>query len=190
MAVMTRIVPGDELKRVADALRQIDATLPAKLRRRLKRGVDATVKDVKQHVRTIPVARKSNRNRGLRRRIARGVTVQIGTGRFSGTTYMRIITTMPSKQQAMLPRGLDALYRPHGGWTHPVFERPAFEMRAQRRKRVMVRQFHPQSGWFREEISEHREAIAEELAKALDEARDIIAKAAMSGRVALPTNWQ
>ena len=192
MPVMLRVMPGDELKQVADALRRIDATLPAKLRRRLRREVSSTVKDVKRHVRTIPVARKSTRNMGLRRRIARGVSVQVATGGRTGFTRMRIVTTMPSKEQAMLPRGLDVLVRPHKGWRHPVFARPYFEARAMGKKNRWVRQGAPSSGWFREEISDHRDEIADGLAKVLEEARDIVARAALTSHrtpYPVPENW-
>lgn len=192
MPVMLRIVPGDELTEVANALRRVDATLPGKLRRRLRREVSGVVKDVKTHVRTIPVVRNSTRNKGLRRTIARGVGVQVATGGRTGFSRMRIVTSMPSKEMAILPRGLDRLVLPHKGWRHPVFARGVFKSRAMHRKTPWVRQTMPNSGWFRVEIADHRDEIAKGMSQVLDEARDIIARGALrtrSPKLPVPESW-
>lgn len=164
-SVHLRTVPGDEWVRVANALRVIDSRLPAQLRRAMKKAAKNAVDEAKHEALTIPVVRSSRKKAsGLRRRVARGVSVRVATGRLTDVSYMRIITSMPTRDQAMLPRGLDAVTLPNKGWRHPVFG-----------NRDHWVQQHTGRPWFRQTIAENKDDIRRELVDVLEDARNIIA---------------
>ena len=162
---MIRAVPGEEFTRVANALRRVDATLPRQFRSALKGAVKETTTEVKATIRAAPLRRKTTHNRGLRRRLARGVSVRVATGGRNGNAYMRIITAMPPGQE-MLARGTDIVKRPNPGWRHPVF--------GNKDKWVHQGTGYP---WFRSTIADNRDDITRDVEKVLEEARDTIARA-------------
>lgn len=124
MALEHEVIPGKEIKRVADALREVDKKAPAQLRKEL-RGIATTgAKVVKGKARTLPAkgtpggtSRYPHKRRQTRRTLARGVKVQASTGGRKGAA-LRIITQMPDRKAALLPRAFDLL----NTWSHPTFK--------------------------------------------------------------------
>lgn len=124
MVLEHEVVPGKEIKRVADALREVDKKAPAQLRKEL-RGIATTgAKVVKGKARTLPAkgtrggtAKHPHKRRQMRRTLARGVKVQASTGGRKGAA-LRIVTQMPDRRAALLPRAFDLL----DTWSHPTFK--------------------------------------------------------------------
>jgi hypothetical protein len=112
--VWYQVVPGRELRRVANALREIDVGLPTKFRKDLREAAKPMVVAAKAAARAIPVTNPDRR--ALRRKIARGVAIQAATGR---SARVRIVTKMPDVKEAIIPRGMDS----SKGFRHPVFGR-------------------------------------------------------------------
>jgi len=108
-----QVVPGSEFKKTADALRNIDKALPTKLRQELRKAVKPMVADAKSNVKNMTVGGQAGTT-GLRKLVARGVTVQVATGRVA---RLRIVTKTPTGSMAAIPRGLAS----EKGWRHPVF---------------------------------------------------------------------
>lgn len=147
---------GDEWRRTAIALREIDRTLPDQLRRAMRDAARPAAEDAKRHVLALPV--HGAKHSGLRSRVARGVTIQAGAGRGLG---VRVVTGMRDPQEANLPRYLDD----SRGWRHPVFGTHKW-----------VRQTTGGS-WFRETIAEHRPEMERDLTRLLERAAETIAAA-------------
>ncbi|WP_119728336.1 hypothetical protein [Thermomonospora amylolytica] len=163
-----RLIPGAEIREVADRLREVDRRLPTKLRTALRKSAARGIKRVRAEVRALPVAgapggtaAAPHKRKQLRRLVARGVRAQASAGgrRRAG---LRIVTSMPTEEQAMLPRGLD---RGDEGWRHPVF--------GDREK--WVRQ--PGYSWFREPLADEGPALTRDIRKVLAEAAEWIAEA-------------
>lgn len=155
---------GREVKRVADALRQVDRSLPTWLRRELRRAGAAGVKRARAEARALPsggrpggTTRHPHKPKQLRRRLAAGVRV-----RASARTGMRIVTSMPTTAEAMLPRGMDA---GSAGWRHKVFGRD----------RVWVRQ--EGDSWFLEPLAEEYPALIDNVRGVLEEAARTVQQA-------------
>ncbi|MFF8768492.1 hypothetical protein ACF07Q_28590 [Nocardiopsis dassonvillei] len=141
------LVSGREIKRVADRLREIDKKAPNRLRKELRAVARDGAKDVKGRARKLPAkgarggtTKHPHKRRQLRRQVAKGVKVQASTGGRRGAG-LRIVTTMPTKEEALLPRGLDSQ------WRHPVFGD----------KEKWVEQ--DGSSWFREPLAGQRPEI-------------------------------
>lgn len=156
----TRIVAGPEFRLVANALREIDRTLPGKLRKDIRNQVRPLVRRAKAKVRVLPVyghAGPYGRDHtGMRARVARGVSIRVGTGRNS---YIRILTRMADPKQAVIPRGLDDTR----GWTHPVFGHG--EARE-----------HAAGGWFVETFADGKDEIERGILHVLEEACIFVAR--------------
>lgn len=148
---------GDEWRRVAVALREIDSGFPGKLRRELREAVKPAAEDAKRNVLAIPT--RGAKHSGLRGRVARGVAIQAGVARGLG---VRIVTGMKDPQERPLPGYLDD----NRGWRHPVF--------GNRHNWV-----HQSTGgsWFRETIVEHKPQIQRDVQQVLDDAAETIAAA-------------
>ena len=153
-----RIVSGPEFRTVANALREIDHTLPGKLRRDMKNSINPLVRRAQEKVRTMPVAGHSGHT-GLRRRVARGVRMRAGVGR---NPYFRIVTMMPKSNEAAIPRGLDDPVR---GWHHPVFGRGPDVFQ------------HGRGHWFVETFAHGEDEIRDGLHRVLEEAANTVARA-------------
>lgn len=154
---LARIIPGIEFKRVAAALRSIDKTMPTKLRKELRIAAKPMVAKGKSAAKAIEVNKADSNN--IRRAIARGIRVQAKvTGLNPG---VRIVTSMPDKSQAMIPRGFES----PAGWRHPVF---GGEIVTQ----------HPRNpdGWFLHAMGEGQALALKGMKKILTEARDEIAR--------------
>lgn len=148
---------GNEWRRVAIALKEIDRTLPDKLRKGLREAAKPAAEDAKQRVLALPV--RGVKHSGLRGRVARGVGIQAGVGRGLG---VRIVTGMRDPQQRKLPEYLDD----KRGWRHPVYGN----------RHVWVHQSTGGS-WFRETIAEHRPQIERDVTQVLDDAAETVAAA-------------
>ncbi|QES45269.1 hypothetical protein DEJ49_33565 [Streptomyces venezuelae] len=149
---------GEEFKRVANSLREVDRALPGKLRKDLEKAVRPAVADAKAHVRAVPV--QGQKHTGLRRRIARGVKIQARTSR---SPVLRVLSTMTDPQEQGLPGYLDD---PAKGWRHPVF--------GNRDKWVSQ---HTGAPWFRDVMADHRPEMEHNLQRVLDDAAETIAAA-------------
>lgn len=163
-----RVVSGDEIRRTADRLRQVDKKLPGQLRKELRKAALPAVKRVKAEVRSMPAAgvrggtsRHPHKARQLRRTIARGVRIQASTGGKRGAG-LRIATVMPTSKQAMLPRGLDAGEK---GFRHPVFGN----------RDMWVTQ--PGGSWFREPLAHEFPDVRGRIQRLLEETDKWIADA-------------
>jgi len=150
------IVAGPEFRRVADALREIDASFPGKLRRELRKAMTPVLRDVRQAALSLPA--RSGQHSGLRQRLARGVAVRASVGRRSA---VRIVTRMAEPDQAALPRGEDSGAH---GFRHPVFGHNPW--------------VHQAGGsWFRETIIEDKDLIERKINGVLEEARTTVVRA-------------
>jgi hypothetical protein len=125
-------------------------------------AVRPAVREAKAKVRSLPVYGHSGHT-GLRRKVARGVRVTSRLGDARRGSAIRVVTTMPQNNEAIIPRGLDHI----NGWRHPVFGN----------REVWVRQRAVRPGWFTSTLADAREPIAERLERVLEEARDTIARA-------------
>lgn len=148
---------GNEFKRVAIALREVDRELPKKLRKDLQEAVKPAVQEAKDRVKALPV--QGHGHSGLRRRVARGVRIQAAVGR---APALRVVTFMGEADEVNLPRYLDSA----AGWRHPVFGN----------RHNWVRQTTGGS-WFRETMVEHRPQIERDLQQVLEDAAETIAAA-------------
>jgi hypothetical protein len=148
------VIPGKEFKRVADALRVVDTTLPAKFRKELKAAAKPLVAAAKANAKNIQV--KTPDQRALRRKVAAGVAVQVSTGR---TARIRIVTKMTEPSMAVIPRGLES----SKGWRHPVFGHD-----------IWVTQ-KPEQHWFMTAMQEGKSETMERIRKVIEEAAKFIA---------------
>lgn len=145
---------GNEFRRVAIALRDVDRDLPKKLRKDLQTAVKPAVQEAKSRVRALPV--QGHGHSGFRRRVARGVRIQAAVGK---APALRVVTFMQHPDEVNLPRYLDSA----SGWRHPVFGN----------RHNWVRQTTGGS-WFRETMVEHRPQIERDLQQVLDDAAETI----------------
>lgn len=142
-----RIIAGPEFKAVADALRDVDSSFPARLRKSLRDAAQPVLADVRNAARALPAY--GRKHSGLRARLAAGVGIQVSVG---DSARMRFITKMPPGQEE-LPRGEDSGL---AGWRHPVFGHDRW-----------VRQRG--GSWFRETISDDRPELMDRLQAVLDD---------------------
>lgn len=152
-----RIEAGPEFFRVANALRVIDHKLPGKLRKDIKDQVKPLVRQAKFKVRNLPVEGHSGHT-GLRRRVALGVRIKVGTGQ---RQYVRVTTVMADPSQAAIPRGLDD---PMRGWKHPTFGHDP-----------EVRQ-HAAGHWFVDTFAHGQDDIRNGIHHVLEDAAEFVAR--------------
>lgn len=150
-----RIVAGPEWKRVADALREIDATLPRKLRKDIRDKVKPLVQQAKAKERAIPI--HGAKQTGLRRMVARGVGIRVGVGK---NAYVRVTTRVDDPSKISLPRHLD---NPSRGWVHPTFGHPP-----------EVRQ-HTGDDWFMDTFRHGKDDMVRGIHQVLEDAAQFIA---------------
>lgn len=154
-----QVILGDDFRKTRAALAHVDRELPRRFRQKLIEAAKPAVQDAQTRVRSIPVSGEEG-STGLRRRVARGVRTVASPS--ADIPYLRIITTMPEADEAVIPRGLDR----QEGWRHPVFGN----------RDVWVTQ-HTGGSWFREAIADHREDFEQGLHEALEWAADYIDEA-------------
>lgn len=150
---------GREFQAVRAALKAIDKDLPKKLRRTLRDAAKPLATEAKAKVKALP--RTGRQHTGLYARVARGVRIQSSLSR---NPRVRVVTSMPDRSEAALPRGLDDPY----GWRHPVF--------GDRETWVRQRGY----SWFMETMQDGQPDVQRAIVEVLDEARDTIIRA---GRV-------
>lgn len=151
------IIAGPEFEATARATAKEDHTLSLKLRDRLRNEVDPLVDKAKNNVRTLRVRGHAGTT-GLRQRVAAGVFVRVNPG-----IGVRVMTSMPQNDEAIIPRGLDRT----SGWRHPVFGN----------REVWVRQFASKPGWFTDTLGDGRIPIERGLTDELEMAAHNIAVA-------------
>lgn len=156
--VQYQVVLGDDFSRAREALRHVDKALPRKLRQALIDAAGPAVKDAQSRVQSIPTY--GHEHTGLRRRVARGVKVLASPA--AEVPYLRVVTSMPAADEAIIPRGLDR----QEGWRHPVFGN----------RDHWVTQ-HTGGSWFREAIADHRDDFERGLTDALEWAADYVDRA-------------
>lgn len=145
---------GDEWRRVSLALREIDRSLPGRLRQAMRDTAKPAAEDARRRVRALPV--HGRKHTGLRAKVARGVAVQAGASRGLG---VRIVTGMTDPRERKLPLYLDD----PRGWRHPVFGN----------RHMWVHQSTGGS-WFRATIAEHRPQMERDLTQVLEDAAQTI----------------
>jgi|SRR5690606_2020806 len=121
-ARFVRINDAEQLRAVADALRDVDEKLPNELRYLLRRIARPLMKEQRKAIKRLPG--DGGRGIPLRATIAKGLklTVRTGRGRRGWGPMYRIRTTVPGSRKkpnlVMLPRGLDTEFN---GWRSPYF---------------------------------------------------------------------
>lgn len=166
--MQVRVYSGSEIRRTADRLRQVDKKLPARLRKELRKAAVPAMKRAKAEARALKVegvrggtSRHPHRARQLRRAVARGVRIQASTGGKRGAG-LRIVTTMPTSKEAMLPRGLD---RGGKGFRHPLFgDRGTWVVQ-------------PGGSWFRRPVAQEMPEVRARVERVLQETAVWIAEA-------------
>lgn len=151
-----RIVVGEEFRRVVIALREMDASLPAQLRKELRQAARPLAQRAKDRVRAIPT--HGRKHTGLRSRVARGVGIRAAIGR---NPAVKITTSMARPDEAAIPRGLDS----PRGWRHPVF--------GNTNKWV---QQHTYAPWFMDTMREGGNDIKRDVKHVMDEAANRVAR--------------
>lgn len=105
------IIAGPEWERVIAALGRVDEQLPGDLGDSIERDAERLAAVARGRVLGLPTPRNAGHT-GLRAKVAAGVHVER-----QGTGGVRVQTSMPTKSEGIIPRGLD---RPKG-WRHPLF---------------------------------------------------------------------
>lgn len=105
------IIAGPEWVRVIAALGRVDEQLPGDLGDSIERDAERLAAVARGRVLGLPTPRNAGHT-GLRAKVAAGVHVER-----QGTGGVRVQTSMPTKSEGIIPRGLD---RPKG-WRHPLF---------------------------------------------------------------------
>lgn len=150
-----RIVAGPEFGNVVKALDLVDHDMPGKFREELRAAADPLAQKARNAVLALPTY--GRKHTGLRARVAAGVSVATG-----GPSLVRIETSMPEPDEAMLPRGLDNGPK---GWRHPVY--------GNRNVWVQQRGY----SWFRSTIADGQPELEKDLQGVLDDAADTIDRA-------------
>lgn len=107
-----RTSTGPEWKRVEEALRVEDATLPDRFKEELRNAADTLVRRTRAAVMRIPV--HGLKHTGLRARVGQGVGVKFTA------KGVEITASMNQRDEVNLPAYLDQ----QDGWRHPVFGNP------------------------------------------------------------------
>ncbi|MFE6305038.1 hypothetical protein [Nocardiopsis sp. NPDC057823] len=165
------VAAGKELKRVVDAMRKVDSKAPAKIRSKMRAVARQGAKVVKPKARNLPskgvkggTTKRPHKRKQTRRAIAAGVKVQASTGGRKGVG-LRIVTSMPTRAQAFLPRAFDVVDE----WSHPVFKTKEFPNRTAKQRGGF--------DWFVRPLGEMRPEFQAGMTQILDEAREEIRRA-------------
>lgn len=105
------VIAGPEWARVIAALGRADDEIPREVRDAIVDDAEDLARIARGRVLGLPTPRNAGHT-GLRARVAEGVHVEK-----QGTGGVRVQTSMPTKSEGIIPRGLD---RPKG-WRHPLF---------------------------------------------------------------------
>jgi hypothetical protein len=146
------IFVGTDFTRAIAALTAVDRTLSGNVNRRMRAEAEKLIDIAQVKVRALPTPRNAGHT-GLRNRIAAG-TFLAGQG-----SNLRVTTSMPEEDEAIIPRGMD---RGAAGWRHPVFGN----------MNVWVRQNG--YSWFAETMESGQQPIERALTNELEAAADFI----------------
>jgi hypothetical protein len=149
---------ASEFNAVAKELTEQDRQLP----RDFKQSVNLTAKEMRALARQAALAEPSTGvgHTGLRRDVSRGVQIiELPSGR-----GVRIITSMPEMDEAVIPRGMDNVR----GWRHPVFGH----------RNRWVRQTSGSDAWFMDSMRRGAEPLEDRLTRNLELAAEAIARKA------------
>lgn len=105
------VIAGPEWERVVAALTRADAQMQGKLRDAIEDDAERLADVARGRVLGLPTPANAGHT-GLRVKVAAGVHVER-----QGTGGVRVQTSMPTRSEGVIPRGLD---RPKG-WRHPLF---------------------------------------------------------------------
>lgn len=150
---------GPEWGRVLRVLRIQDKTIPRKIKKSIRERTKPTIVKVKAAILKLPT--EGRQHTGLRKRVARGVTLKINRG----VSSVRIVTTVRNSDEAAIPRGLDT----PKGWRHPVFGD---------REDWVQQPGHDE--FFRETIAKDQDSFREGLEEVLQDARSQITEAGLA----------
>lgn len=160
MFYRTWTVFGPEWQATVAALRLVDDRLPTWLREQMEEAAEQAANKARARVMAVGVRGGPAGHTGMRARVAAGVRVRQATqvGDFSS---LRITTSMPENDEAIIPRGLDS----PKGWRHPLFGNRAHWFRS----------IPTSTGWLTETVAEHREEIANAMTEgALERAAAVV----------------
>jgi hypothetical protein len=139
-------------------LTEQDRQLP----RDFKNSINTTAREMRNLARASALAEPSRGvgHTGLRRDVSKGVQIiELPSGR-----GVRIITTMPEMNEAIIPRGMDNVR----GWRHPVFGH----------RNRWVRQTSGSDEWFMDSMRRGAEPLEDRLTRNLELAAEAIARKA------------
>lgn len=153
------VVPGPEFRRVVAALDVVEKTTNKKLQKAAEDGLAPHIRAARDDVSADELPGGQVGRRGLQRRVARGVQMLSQSG--PTINRIRVITSMPERDESIIPRGMD---RPRG-WVHPVFGNRANQ----------VRQLG--GSWFMPHMQNSRGDIEENMTDVLEEAADFVGRA-------------
>lgn len=105
----------EEFRRVARVIGRENRNLPQKFLKTIDREAKVLRKEAAAKASSMPVV-KGEKHTGLRRDVASGVFIASVVEK-DGARGVRIMTSMPDEEEAIIPRGLDS----RRGWRHPVF---------------------------------------------------------------------
>lgn len=145
----------EDFRAVQKALTEADRQLP----RDFKQSINDVARGLRDAARAAALNEPSTGkgHTGLRARVAAGVSImQIPGG-------VRIITSMPESDEAIIPRGMDNVR----GWRHPVFGR----------KSNWVVQHSGSDSWFMETMGKGHEPLRNRLIRDINDAAQKIADA-------------
>ncbi|HSE46462.1 MAG TPA: hypothetical protein VLA89_14140 [Gemmatimonadales bacterium] len=105
------VITGPEWKRVVAALTRADEEMPGNFKDAIKDVAEKLADEARARVLALPTPSNAGHT-GLRQKVAEGVhVIDRGNG------GVRVITSMPTASESIIPRGLDRLK----GWRHPLF---------------------------------------------------------------------
>lgn len=105
------VISGPEWARVIAALGRADDEIPRDLRDAVEDDAEALADVARGRVLGLPTPANAGHT-GLRAKVAAGVHVER-----QGTGGVRVQTSMPTRSEGIIPRGLDRVK----GWRHPLF---------------------------------------------------------------------
>jgi hypothetical protein len=147
------VIAGPEWERVVAALSREQYRLPIELRDAIEDDAEKLADVARGRVLGLPTPRNAG-HKGLRAKVAAGVHVER-----QGTGGVRVQTSMPTRSEGIIPRGLDRAK----GWRHPLFGDKSHWFS------------NPGYDWFLSTFSNSSDLIERDLKSVLDRAAERIA---------------
>lgn len=151
---------GPEWPATVAALAAVDNSLPRWIEEELEEAVRPAADRAARAVLSVDVQGGPTHSTGMRARVSAGVGVRVGPTRHRNGSYFRIYTSMPERDEVIIPRGLD---RP-SGWRHPLW--------GNKNHWYVSRPTRP--GWFTETIADSGDDMARNIQDALERAASLI----------------